>query len=572
MTRFAIIMLCAIGGCGDVPRPPPPATDMPDAMVDAPEVPVCAADSAYCGSPDAVYQCNVEGTGGSKVQDCEHGCALGACHACAPGSTFCDGEDLSTCDADGNIAGTTSCMTHGCQMDRCNRCTPHMNYCENGSAVTCNEDGSPGESVACGASGCTDGVCNACTPGTTTCQADTLVVCNADGRVASATSCVLGCSTSGAPRCLSLIPSYGAGLPTGVEDSDLDINSNATIDISSCTSVPNAVALTIGSTTTSLVGAPHVATVAQSGAPPICVLKYHNIAIAAGRTLTIKNNAALGEALALEGSGTISILGTIAFRNSAAGNAPGANTTAAPAKGDHRAPGPGGGGNARAGGTGGVCPAPACGRLDVSGGIGGKVLPVARLFAGSKGGDVLLAGAATPLGFGGLGGGALQLIALQSITIGASAHIDVTGRGGTGTIDLPGGGGGAGGTIVVEAPSLAISQGAIVVANGGGGAGGCYSCTILGGKCLHANGQQGQLSTMRATGGACANGGNGGFQANGVLNPSPNGQSAASATAGGGGGGGDGVILLRARDASHRILATGSVISPPPILGNVEVN
>src|SRR6185295_15876279 len=134
------------------------------------------------------------------------------------------------------------------------------------------------------------------------------VICNADGRVTSATTCALGCSISDVPHCRSLVPSHGVGVPTGVDDSDLDINNNATIDTSSCTSVPNAVALTIGSTTTSLVGAPHVAVVAQLGAPPICVVKYHNIAIAAGAVLTIKNSAAVGEALALEASGAMNIL------------------------------------------------------------------------------------------------------------------------------------------------------------------------------------------------------------------------------------------------------------------------
>jgi hypothetical protein len=566
MTRFAIIVLFVMGGCGQVPEPP-------DAMVDVP-MPACAADSMYCGSPEAVYQCNTEGTGGTKVQDCEHGCADGACRACAPGTTFCNGDDLSMCDATGNIAGSTSCMAHGCQMDHCNACTPGEHYCANGAAVTCNDDGTPGESMACGASGCTDGVCNACTPGATTCEGDTLVVCDGDGRVASATTCALGCSIDGGPRCRSLVPSYGVGVPTGVDDSDLDIDSSATIDTSSCTSVPNTVALTIGSTTTSLVGAPHVAVVAQSGAPPICVLKYHNVAIAAGRVLTIKNSAAVGEALALEASSAINILGTIAFRNSAIGSAGGTSTTAAAIKGDHHAPGAGGGGNGRTGGSGGTCPAPGCSRIDVAGGSGGEGLSIARLFSGSKGGDVVLAGTTTALASGGLGGGALHLIALQSITIGTTGRVDVTGRGGTGATDLPAGGGGAGGTVVIETPSLAISQGAIIAANGGGGAGGCYSCIVIAGlrRCSHANGQQGQLSTTRATGGACTNGGNGGFQANGVLNPPPNGQSAAPGTGGGGGGGGDGVIVLRARDAARRVIASTSVLSPPPVLGNVGAN
>jgi hypothetical protein len=110
-----------------------------------------------------------------------------------------------------------------------------------------------------------------------------------------------------------------------------------------------------------------------------------------------------------------------------------------------------------------------------------------------------------------------------------------------------------------------------------GGAGGCLSSCPPGQICAfplsHANGQPGQLSTVRATGGACANGGNGGFEANVVSNPSPNGQSSSGTTAaGGGGGGGDGSIVLHTRDTTHRLIATGSIISPAPVTGNVTAN
>lgn len=68
-------------------------------------------------------------------------------------------------------------------------------------------------------------------------------------------------------------------------------------------------------------------------------------------------------------------------------------------------------------------------------------------------------------------------------------------------------------------------------------------------------------------GGSCTNGGNGGFEANGVFNPSPTVQNSDSGgtVAGDGGGGGDGFILLRTKDAAHCMVVSGSVISPPPI-------
>lgn len=591
--KLATILLLVLVSCGQIKGLADGGPDDPTPVVDAapPDGPTCVADSMFCGGDNAVYTCNSDGTAGSKVQDCDHGCATGVCNACAPDTTFCNGADLSMCDSSGNIAAMTSCMGHGCQMDRCNTCTPNAHFCSGGSAVTCNTDGTPGTSMSCGSNGCTGGVCNTCTPNTTTCQGDTLVACSAGGTVTGATNCALGCSTSGSPHCLSLVPSYSAGVPTGVDAFDLDVNDAAILDISNCTSTPNTVSLTIGATTTSLVGSPRIAVVAQSGAASICVVKYHNIIVEAGKVLTIQNSSSVGQVLALEAGGTMNIQGTIAFRNSALGSAKGANTIALadPETGVYIAPGSGGGGNAFAGGQGGACVAPACGSSTVSGGMGGAALSLSKLFAGSKGGDVFVVNTATQFGFGGLGGGGLQLIALQSITVGTTGRIDVNGLGGRGlttgvpfgtilrfAAELPAGGGGAGGTLVLETPTLTISQGAIVTANGGGGAGGCRSCSglIFSTSCVHVDGQQGQLSATRATGGACTNGGNGGFEANGVFNPSPNGQNSVSgaAVAGGGGGGGDGFIILRTRDAAHRMIASGSVISPAPGTGNVTTN
>jgi hypothetical protein len=376
------------------------------------------------------------------------------------------------------------------------------------------------------------------------------------------------------------------GVPIGVDAFDLDINDTATLDISNCLSTPNTVTLTIGATMSSLVGSPRVAVVTQSGAgaTSICVLKYHNITIETGKVLTIQNSSAVGQVLALEAEGTMTIQGTIVYRNAAVGSAGGSNTTAT--SGGHQfASGPGGGGNARAGGQGGACTAPACGSSTVSGGTGGAALSLSKLFAGSKGGDALVVDTGTRVGFGGLGGGGLQLIALQSITVGTTGRIDVNGLGGSGGVGNiifirsgqfpgPAGGGGAGGTLVIETPTLTISQGAIVAANGGGGASGCFTCSQFPNVCFHNNGQQGQLSATRATGGACTNGGNGGFGANGVLNPSPNGQNSDSGetVAGGGGGGGDGFIVLRTRDTAHLMIANGSVVSPSPMTGNVSTN
>src|SRR5215510_2496826 len=112
MKRMTIFLL-VLANCGKVhglvDGGPEDSSVAADAVPLPPDAPACIADSMYCGSGSAVYICNTAGTAGTKVQDCEHGCATGVCNACAPGTTFCNGADLSMCDSNGNIAGTTLC-------------------------------------------------------------------------------------------------------------------------------------------------------------------------------------------------------------------------------------------------------------------------------------------------------------------------------------------------------------------------------------------------------------------------------------------------------------------------------
>jgi hypothetical protein len=81
---------------------------------------------------------------------------------------------------------------------------------------------------------------------------------------------------------------------------------------------------------------------------------------------------------------------------------------------------------------------------------------------------------------GGAGGGVVQLVALDSIVIGASAVLSTGGgEGFVASADsrtFPGGGGGAGGTVVIEAPSVQIN-GAVGAPGGGGGV---QNCPALG--------------------------------------------------------------------------------------------
>lgn len=568
-------------GCGKVKAIPADAAASIDAPRPQPDGPAaaCVANAMSCMA-DALYQCSADGSTDSKIEDCQYGCTTDHCNQCAANTTFCNGDSLAQCDASGTITNPMTC-DHGCQMDRCNTCTPGSQYCSGTTAITCAMDGTPGSSMDCGTPGCAGGVCNSCAPSTTSCQGDTLVVCNAAGAVASATPCALGCGTSPNAHCKALVPSYGVSAPSGALP-NLDVNADATLDITNCSGAPNSVQLTIGANSMSLVGAPQVSVVNQSGGPPICVVRFGTITVEAGFTLTVVNSASAGHMLSLGATGDIQIAGTIAFTNAANGSSPGGTVMSlgTNSNSQNMAPGGGGAGNALAGGAGGQCTA-CSGSSNVPGGAGGAAVATitTKLTGGSVGGNVLLTDGTTVHGYGGLGGGGLQLVSLTRVTLAATGVVNLNGGGGYGyyykfTNDNPAGGGGSGGSLVVEAPVVNLSAGAIAAANGGGGAGGCSTCTTINGipRCFHVNGQGGQLATTRAAGGDCPGYGDGGYAATGVALPSVTGASSDSGAAtasGGGGGGADGFIILRGRAAGSVTLVSGSIVSPAPTVGAV---
>jgi hypothetical protein len=563
-------------GCGSV------TAKQPDAGTDAATPPgVCTANSLSCGSDAALYQCDGDGNALTKIQDCQYGCAVDHCKECAAGTSFCDGDNLVMCSADGMIVNPQSCA-HGCQGNRCNTCDPGVAYCDGANAVTCGQDGMPASTMSCGTVGCAGGVCNQCVANTTSCQGDTLVTCSANGTVSSTTSCALGCSTSGTAHCKALVPSYGVSAPSGTLP-NLVVDQDGTLDITNCSAAPSSVNLTIGMTTTSIVGSPQVAVVNQSGAPPICVVRFGTIDIMSGKTLTIVNSANPGHVLSLQATADITINGGMRFVSNAPGPAPGTSVAAIGTNANNKtcAPGAGGAGAARAGGAGGVCFQCSSG-ANVAGGAGGPAVTtiLTRLTGGSAGGNVT-DGSSTP-GIGGKGGGALQLVSLTRVTIGATGSIALNGTGGLGTgtlfsYNLPAGGAGSGGTLVIEAPALSLSTGGLAVANGGGGAGGCGYCENSGGIfiCGHYNGQPGQLSAVGAAGGYCTGllQGHGGGEATGMYSADgATSDGACANVAGGAGGGSNGFVILRGRSTSTVMIATGAIVSPMPTLGAVTAN
>jgi hypothetical protein len=392
-------------------------------------------------------------------------------------------------------------------------------------------------------------------------------VCDSTGHVSSTTNCYFGCTMAGgSARCLNLQPSFSVPSPDA-QTNDLVVSAPATIDISNCAGNPQVVQLTIGSVTTT-VPTQQVLAVNQGGGA-VCVVRYHNIMVQSGQTLTVVNSTSV-IALSLEAQGTIDIEGGVFFRNVGTGLSPGGSVSSVNTGNDmfdfQRSPGAGGGGNGVAGGRGGACNA--CTGVTLGGNAGSAItLSSSQIFPGSRGGNVTAPGSSTVIAQGGQGGGALHLVSLQSVTIGSAAAINLTGAGGTGQDNnLPAGGGGSGGTFVVEAASINIVG--KVSSNGGGGAGGCR---VSAGVLAHSNGQDGLVGFSAALGGQCGGPGNGGAGGGGTA---ANGAAADSTgtPCGGAGGGGNGYVVLKARDASRIMIAGGSVVSPSAMTGTVVTN
>ncbi|HEX4514896.1 MAG TPA: hypothetical protein VH054_15225 [Polyangiaceae bacterium] len=208
------------------------------------------------------------------------------------------------------------------------------------------------------------------------------------------------------------------------------------------------------------------------------------------------------------------------------------------------APGVGGGGGAFCGGGG------AGGNASGATGAGGPSYGTATLVplaVGSAGG-----GGAT---IGGGSGGAIELVAGQSITIESQGVIAAGGGGGfsgngNGT-GQAGSGGGSGGGILLEAPSVTVAG--TVSVNGGGGGGGSGSPDSQYGKDATENAQAaagGNPTTTGAggTGGAGATS-SGAAGAIGDL-------SGAGTNAAGGGGGGAGYIRINTKSGAATISGT----------------
>ncbi len=185
-----------------------------------------------------------------------------------------------------------------------------------------------------------------------------------------------------------------------------------------------------------------------NGAPAIDVYIASSWTIAAGATVTLDGSGPL----ALVARSTIDVEGTIVANNG--------YTFSGAGKG--KGPGGGGAGSATtAGGGGGFCGAGGTGAAFAGGTAskGGAVYgtqALVPLLPGSTGGSDLM--------YAGDSGGAIQLVAGESVTIGTTGVITAPGLGGDGPA-----GGGSGGAILIESPVVTCDG--TLAANGGGGGG-----------------------------------------------------------------------------------------------------
>lgn len=221
-----------------------------------------------------------------------------------------------------------------------------------------------------------------------------------------------------------------------------------------------------------------------------------------------------------------------------AGTAPAA--CAAAVAGSASKQGGGGGGFGNVGGRGGE-----------SGGAGGGNTAMAiPLRGGCPGAAGFRATGSSPPG---LGGGAIELIVADTLTMDGGVVTASGGGGAPGTADFEGGGGGgSGGTVIIEARIINLAGGAVTANGGGGGQGGKNGQTGL-------FGAQGPIDS--ATFPAVPTGTAGGPGGKGGDNQAPAGQNGTNGggnEGGGGGGGAVGVIYVRGNPTCTR---NGGVLS-----------
>lgn len=365
-----------------------------------------------------------------------------------------------------------------------------------------------------------------CTPGASlACAGDQATLCGEDGHSTTTETCRLGCSAS-EPRCATFTPS------NDLEAALSDAASQPDVVLPPGTHIDTTLGL-VQDGTGATVAVKSVLVSQNGGASMIRVLE--------GRSFVMDDVAVSGEhALAFVAPKSIVVRGRIdaAAKNVVGG--PGSQENPAVCSGGDTklepvgcttncySLGAGGAGNGTAGGAG--------GGYSAYGSAAGALIPTfVPLVGGCRGGRLFQSNGTTLINNGGAGGGALQFVSLESIQLTTMGVISVGGGGG-----LSFTGGGSGGTVVLEAPIVAINgAGTGLFANGGAGAG-CFM-----------NGADALLSNLAAQGPRCSprSAGDGGT----IGYPVTSGEicsGACSLQSTGGGGGAVGKVRIATKDGT----------------------
>jgi hypothetical protein len=437
---------------------------------------------------------------------------------------MCSDPAFPYCDVDGSVAGQPgACIAVQCAASS-------FGTCDGSNALFCDATGEGYEPMPC-ANGCDPASgCITCTANSESCANNVDTRCDANGTL-TMTTCSSGCATSG----------KGCSIPAPSNNLEIYFDMTATpIDLDLDDGTLNASAGTFTSsdgvtvTTVPVFQAP-----APTGGVPI------NVVVA--KSLTLGNITVVGaQAVAFLAIEAVSVTGTVTVGTTAfaptgcTGGGGGANALG----NQPYVTGGGGGGNGTPGAPGGSVTGTAAGT--VSGGAGGASggsQTLVPLVGGCEGGHSPAA-----IGGGGHGGGAIQLMSRTSISI-------------TGAIVVDGGssqgssGGGAGGGILVEAPTVAIADGAMLLARGAGGA---AANTLPVAPTLDGSSPPGGVCTGPSE--YCSDGGNGapGNRAGlSIVLPANMGLPNPTTYSGGGGGG---IGRIRVNTADGTFTPSGSAI------------
>ena len=375
--------------------------------------------------------------------------------SCADG--LCTDQRYPFCDVDGTLGGEANeCIAVTCTAGE-------FAACRSDQELRCNSTGNDYDVVQCelGCSVASNG-CRLCEPNETRCTNGAVATCDASGNVTSMEACPLGCFED-KPRCRALEPSNDLGQYLDMVPVGPDIKfANAIFEV-------DTGQVRVGA---QLLSVPSFLMAPVANGVPIRVFVANSIELdSATIEVTGDPRDPPSAAVAFVSHGDVVLRGEIIVQPRVGGAVAGCAAAGAGDETDSGNPAASGGGG---------------GANGTDGADGGEVTGV--LPRGSRGTATnaanlvpLRGGCTGGFGFSGgsshhTGGGALQVSSKTRIEVDGTINV----RGRDGYVEQSGfgngliiGGGGAGGSILLEAPTVSLTENANISASGGKGAQGC---------------------------------------------------------------------------------------------------